>query len=99
MFWTLNNALGKTLLVMVVGAAVVYALRPFWEFGVTWNQCQKDMEEHQRQVDVRPPVGFVDGKTYYSQEAYDADYDQWKQEHEAWWRGAMGEVNIDGIDR
>ena len=85
MFWALNDTLGKVLLVAVIGVAAVCILRPFWEFGTTWYQCQEDVAEYQRQCEERPPVGFLYGKTYYSREEFEADWEERRREQAEKW--------------
>jgi hypothetical protein len=99
MFWTLNDALGKVLLVVVLGAVAVCVLSPFWEFGTTWRQCQEDVEEYQRQCEERPPVGFLNGKTYYSREELAADTEELWREHEEKYGQPYVEMLEDARDR
>ncbi len=85
MFWTLNDLLGKALLIVVLATTAVCMLSPFWEFGVAWRQGQQDVDQYNRWAEKQRPVGVLNGKIYYSQEEFEADCEELHLDHLEEW--------------
>jgi hypothetical protein len=107
MFLSLNDLVGKGLLVVVFGGAFIYAMSGFWELGTAYHQAKEDVEQYRREAAEQPVVGFIKGKPYHSRQDFAADYERlhqeqvekW-QEHHEWTMQNMRERRPDlGFDR
>lgn len=77
----LYDVAGKAVLVVVLGAASLYAVNCVCELGATWRQCEEEVDEYRKKkANERPIVGFVNGQPCYSSEEMAIYYEQIREE-------------------
>jgi hypothetical protein len=85
----------KVVLVVLLGAASLYALNASLKLGATWKQCEEDLQEYrEKQANQKPIVGFINGKPCYSREEMAMQFEQMREETAEQWR-EMGRSLID----